>query len=224
MSRVHDMGGRYGDGPIPDKDDNVVFHTQWESRALATTLAIGSLGLWNIDASRHSRERLLPREYASFSYYEKWLAAATNMLVEHGALTVADLDGGNAITTPLSPKALRAENVANVLSKGSPYIRATGPTAKFKLGDKVRTASRSPNHATPGGHTRLPAYAMGKTGRVVILHGNHVLPDSNAHKLGEAPEPLYAVEFQSAELWPDDAEDTRDTFTLDLWQNYLEPA
>ena len=225
MSRIHDMGGRYGDGEIPDKDDSVVFHTEWEARALATTLAIGALGLWNIDASRHSRERLIPHDY------EKWLAAATNMLVENDALTVADLDRASDIATgkvaampnaELSAKTLRAKNVASVLYKGSPYTRDSGPSASFVIGDKVRTVSHSPNHKVAGGHTRLPSYAMGRVGRIVMLHGNHVLPDSNAHTLGEAPEPLYAVEFQASTLWPDDAENSGDTIILDLWQNYLE--
>lgn len=233
MTRVHDMGGRYGDGEIPEKDDSVVFHTKWEARTLATTLAIGGLGLWNIDASRHSRERLMPQEYASFTYYEKWLAAATNMLVENGALTLADLDRASDIATgkikampntDLNAKALKAGSVTSVLRNGSPYIRESGPAALFAIGDQVRTASHSPNHTIAGGHTRLPSYAMGRVGRIVMRHGNHVLPDSNAHGLGEAPEPLYAVEFKAGTLWPDDAESPDDTMILDLWQNYLEAA
>ena len=230
MTRIHDMGGRYGDKTIPDKDDHIVFHSEWEARALATTLAIGGLGLWNIDASRHSRERLMPRDYASFSYYEKWISAAANMLVEHGALTrddlerASDLATGKATPTPkaLSPKALRAVDVPSAMQTVKPYSRDHGPTPMFAVGDLVKTAAHSPNHKTPGGHTRLPSYAMGKVGRVVMLHGNHVLPDSNAHKKGEAPEPLYAIEFNANTLWPDDAEASGDTMVLDLWQNYLE--
>ena len=228
MSRIHDMGGRYGDGEIPDKDDAEVFHSNWEARALAFNLAAGS---WNIDASRHSRERLIPHEYTSFSYYEKWLAAMTNMLVEHNVLTIADLDHASDIATGkaealpsanLSANALRVSDVPASTSTSRPYTRDTGPSARFAVGDEVRTASHSPNHKVAGGHTRLPAYAMGRVGRIVMLHGNHVLPDRNAHGLGEAPEPLYAVEFKANTLWPDDAENSGDTMVLDLWQNYLE--
>ena len=53
--------------------------------------------------------------------------------------------------------------------------------------------------------------------------GSHVLPDSNAHGLGEAPEPLYAVVFPASELWAH-PEHPRDEVVLDLWQSYLEPA
>ena len=74
MSRVHDMGGRFGDGPVkPDDPDTPVFPEDWHARALAVTLACGSLGQWNLDVSRHSRERLSPQDYTRFSYYEKWI-------------------------------------------------------------------------------------------------------------------------------------------------------
>ena len=90
MSRLHDMGGRFGDGPVdPGPADAPVFAEEWHARALAVTLAAGSLGLWTLDASRHSRERLLPADYAVFTYYEKWISALCNMLVEHEVLSLS---------------------------------------------------------------------------------------------------------------------------------------
>ena len=72
MSRLHDMGGRFGYGRVvPEPADGPVFAEEWHARALAITLAAASLGLWTLDASRHSRERLSPSDYAVFSYYEK---------------------------------------------------------------------------------------------------------------------------------------------------------
>ena len=57
MTRVHDMGGRYGDGKInPDLGKEDVFKAKWHARALAVTLASGSLKKWNLDMSRHARE------------------------------------------------------------------------------------------------------------------------------------------------------------------------
>jgi nitrile hydratase subunit beta len=232
MSRIHDMGGRFGDGTIPDKDDAVVFHADWHAKAMATTIACGALGAWSIDASRHARECLVPAEYARFSYYEKWMAALADLLVGRNLLTRADLERAAQVAearapaktgTGLSDKALRGEAVAQAMRTVAPYVRNTGPAAIFDVGDRVRTASYNPNRRVPGGHTRLPGYAMGRVGTVVMLHGNHVLPDSNAHFAGEAPEPLYAVEFSASDLWDGDAEDTGDCMVLDLWQSYLEP-
>ncbi|MDA7964288.1 nitrile hydratase subunit beta [Ruegeria sp.] len=225
MTRVHDMGGRFGDGAInPESEDDPIFAEDWHARALAVTLASGFLGQWNIDVSRHARERLSPKDYARFSYYEKWLAGLADLLVENGVLTLDDLRGaGNDADHPLAAHALKANNVAAALSKGGPADRPSNVAIKFEIGQPVRTARPAANRLADGGHTRLPIYAAGAKGRIVLIHGTHVLPDSNAHGLGEAPEPLYAVAFPASELWAD-PEHPDDEVVLDLWQSYLEPA
>lgn len=227
MSRVHDMGGRFGDGTIPEKDDAEVFHSDWEAHALALNLACGALGAWNIDASRHARECLSPKDYASFSYYEKWISGLTDLLVEKGLISNDELTrvAANPPLTSsapkLDPRALRAENVATSMHTHAPYTRTEGPTAKYKCGDLVQTMPHAQNSHVHGGHTRLPTYAAGRHGVIERLQGNHVLPDSNAHFLGQAPEPLYAVRFTAQELWGSDAEENGDDMVLDLWQSYL---
>ena len=74
MNGVHDMGGMHGMGPVVPEADEPVFHERWEGRVFALNRATAALGKWNIDASRHSRERIPPAEYLRMSYYEKWLA------------------------------------------------------------------------------------------------------------------------------------------------------
>ena len=222
MSRIHDMGGRFGTGAI-DPEDNATFAQTWHERALALNLACGALGQWNIDASRHARECLSAADYAGFSYYEKWLGGLTDSLVAKGVLTLEELESGHGDgTSPLADRALKAESVAATLAAGSPYTR-DGAVAAFAMGDRVRARRPARNVAVPGGHTRLPAYAAGAVGEVVLSHGAHVFPDSNAHGFGEAPEPLYAVRFTAQELWGAEAE-SDDEMVLDMWQSYLEPA
>jgi nitrile hydratase len=223
MSRVHDMGGRFGDGPVrPDPEDAPVFEQDWHARALALTLAAGALGQWNLDVSRHARERLAPRDYSRFSYYEKWLAALADLLVDRGVVTRAELAGAEPTASALADRRLPADRVAAVLAAGGPSARP-GPAPRFAPGDRVRTRPRARNALQPGGHTRLPAYAAGTTGRVILCHGCHVLPDANAHGRGDCPEPLYTVAFAAADLW-DRPEAPGDEVTLDLWQSYLDPA
>ena len=181
--------------------------------------------------SRHARERLSPAEYSSFSYYEKWMAALANLLVEQGVLSHEDLchppdlapnAERPAASHPLSPRRLPAQNVAAVLAAGGPADRASAVEVRFQPGDRVRTR-RSANTLVDGGHTRLPTYASAAPGVILRQHGSHVLPDCNAHSLGEAPEPLYAVVFEAGALWPH-AEHPGDEVVLDLWQSYLEPV
>ncbi|MEO9897070.1 MAG: nitrile hydratase subunit beta [Paracoccaceae bacterium] len=224
MTRVHDMGGRFGDGAVtPDSETDPVFEKEWHARALAVTLACGSLGQWNLDISRHSRECLTPKDYTRFSYYEKWMAALTNLLVENDVLTPQELAAGRGTSeSALAGRKLKPDAVAAALAKGGPADRPSDIAAQFKPGDIVRTRAAGNTH-TSGGHTRLPVYAAGATGRVVRYHGTHILPDSNAHGLGEAAEPLYAVAFQAQDLWQH-PEHPKDEIILDLWQSYLDAA
>lgn len=224
MSRVHDMGGRFGDGPVVPEDEGVKFHADWHSRALALTLASGSLGKWDIDKSRHMRECLAPMDYARFSYYEKWMGGLAALLVETGVVTRDELAGTAEPTpSPLADRALQADKVAGVLAKGGPVDRPSDIAPGFSPGDAVITRKVAQNDKVSGGHTRLPAYAAGAKGRILRLHGTHIFPDSNAHGLGEAPEPLYAVAFPASELWAH-PEHPNDEVVLDLWQSYLSPT
>ena len=106
MTRPHDMGGRYGDGPVVPEPEEERFHADWHRRALAVTLASGAHGKWNIDVSRHARERLAPMDYARFSYYEKWMAALADLLATYAPdhpdhpMTEVMREGQQSIATP----------------------------------------------------------------------------------------------------------------------------
>lgn len=221
MSRVHDMGGRFGDGAVIPETDGEVFHEDWHAKALAVTLAAGALGKWNIDISRHARECLSPQDYSAFSYYEKWISALADLLVEADVVSREELAGGEVSPSDLAERALKANAVEAALAKGGPADRPSQVAPVFAIGDEVMTRRRPGNAFVDGGHTRLPSYASGARGRVVLYHGTHVLPDASAHHLGERPEPLYAVAFPAGELW-DAPEHPKDEVILDLWQSYLE--
>lgn len=223
MTRVHDMGGRFGDGPVdPGTPEDPKFELDWHPRAMALTLATGALGSWSIDMSRRARENVAPKDYARFTYYEKWMAGVADLLVETGLLTREEL-AGEVEAVPDSIRALTPDAVPGVLARGGPADRKSDIAPVFAPGDRVRTLRPSANRLVDGGHTRLPTYAAGAVGQVLRYHGTHVLPDSNAHGLGEAPEPLYAVVFPASELWAA-PEHPGDEVILDLWQSYLEPA
>ena len=226
LTRIHDMGGRFGHGPIKSSPlQNPVFEQPWHARALAMTLAAGALGRWNLDASRHSRERLPPHDYARFSYYEKWLAALVELLVRQNVVARDELaDPGTIAPLALDESALRGPEVADALAKVVPTTREADLKPCFPVGCKVRTRRPSGNKIVSGGHTRLPLYAAGCIGKIEKCHGNHVFPDSNAHFLGEAPEPLYSVSFESSELWGGEKNNSRDEIIIDLWESYLVSA
>lgn len=221
VNAPHDLGGRTGFGAVPRRDDGqAVFAEDWHARALALTVAAGGIGAWNIDASRHSRERL-GDDYDRYSYYERWLGGLAKLLVERGLASREEIAAGR-MSAPLTDgkwKPLEAERTKQVLRSGGPSLRATHERPLFAVGQKVRTRGLPEGTPEHVGHTRLPAYAAGCAGRIVMDHGAHVLPDSNAHFRGEAPEQLYCVSFGAADLWSD--ANPRDEVRLDLWQSYL---
>jgi nitrile hydratase subunit beta len=210
------MGGMHGLGPVAPEADPPVFHHGWEARVHALTIASPARG--NIDRGRHERELIPGPDYLRFSYYEKWLAGLEALLLADGHVTPEELTSGRA--DPARPKAtprLKPADVTPALRHAGSYRREAAPPA-FAIGDRVRT-----RNLHPSGHTRLPRYARGREGLVVLSHGAHVFPDKNAHGQGEAPCALFTVRFAARELWGPEA-NARDTVSLDLWEAYLERA
>ena len=216
------MGGRFGDGAIkPGSCEEKTFKERWHARVLAVTLATGSLRQWNLDMMRHARECLPPKEYAAFSYYEKWIAALADLLVGKGILSPDELLSPSSQMHQLSSRKLHIADVADVLSKGAPTSRSVYASPKF-LVDQIVKTRRAENKFFYGGHTRLPKYVERCVGKIEICHGAHVFPDTHAHDLGERPEHLYTVSFLASQLWQS-PENPNDTVCVDIWESYMEP-
>jgi len=216
MNGAQDLGGLMGLGPVAPEKDEPLFHADWEKRALAVTLAMGATGSWPLDAGRHARETLPPAEYLTSSYYEIWIKGLTRLLVANDMVSVHELSG-NAAIAPGKPvrRVIKAEEVPAALARGTICSRETTRPARFAVGESVMVKN---NH--PVTHTRAPRYTRGRRGTVISGHGMFVLPDTNAHGLGENPEWLYTVRFTGQELWGDEADPTL-TVMADLWESYL---
>ena len=219
MSKVHDMGGSLVSRRVDTSSSEQKFKAEWEKDVFAITLALGFSGLWNLDRSRFARESLEPNDYLRFSYFEKWLAGLINLLGESGI--ISEKKGNEENFEKNSFRILEAKNVKKLLQMGGPTKRASTTEKKFDLEEVIAVKTNISNERIKGGHTRLPAYVKGRVGKIIAYHGSHVLPDTNAHFLGENPEPLYSVEFKSKDLWAE-YEDIEDTVIVDLWESYLE--
>lgn len=219
MNGVHDMGGMHGMGPIEHEKNEPVFHATWEGRLFALRRAMGAWGKWNIDTTRHEVELVPAAEYLELSYYARQFVAFLEMLVKSKLVTREEIENGVAVPgQPAATPALTAEKAAALVARGAPTSRDVKVAARFKVGQRVRA-----RNINPVGHTRLPRYARGKLGTVERDHGVFVLPDSNAHFLGENPQHVYSVRFSARELWGEQAS-PRDTVHLDMWDEYLDHA
>ena len=249
MRGGHDLGGRQGFGPVaPEPEfEEPVFHHEWERRVFAMTLATGMLGQWNIDQSRHARERQHPVAYLEQSYYENWLAGTEKLLLEAGLISQGELAEAAAGTAKSAAE--MAETVAGAAraveadSGRKPVLDAKGrrqqsalrvpdATAARKIltsgGPAVREIENPPRFAVGSkiiverrhnpGHTRVPDYVQGCSGLVRDHHGAHIFPDANSAGNPVAHH-LYSVEFSSRELWGSDAKPF--DVLIDLWEPHL---
>ncbi len=217
MNGVHDMGGMHGFGPMRREADEPVFHDDWERRAFALTVAMGFTGEWTIDMGRFAREHRSPADYLSKTYYELWLAGLEQLLAERGLVDTGEIAAGRPLrqSRPVH-RVLQADEVAEVLARGTRYDRPAPAPARFSVGDRVRAKTMN-----PAGHTRLPRYVRGHAGVIDRIDGFHVFPDAGAAG-NEVAHWLYTVRFTGRELWGDDGDPTLEV-SVDAWEPYLEP-
>lgn len=92
MSRIHDLGGLHGLGPVPGSEDQGTFHAAWEARIFGIMRTVIGNGVCNLDEFRHTVERLDPATYLGASYYERWVLAVEKIAVEQGVLEAGAVD------------------------------------------------------------------------------------------------------------------------------------
>jgi len=85
VSRVNDLGGQTGFGPVPvGADGTQPFAADWEARVYALAAMLRRRGVFNSDELRDAIERLPPEVYLGASYYERWLGALEMLVAEKG--------------------------------------------------------------------------------------------------------------------------------------------
>jgi len=222
MDGIHDLGGKHGFGAPEVEQDEPPFHERWEAAVFTMLRAARAAGaVRNSDQFRHAIERIAPAAYLAHGYYGRWLGGIETLLVEAGVIDravlnarVRSLGGDDDALVAARPDPSRKPVAYSPQGPGSQREVARAP--RWALDALVRT------RAYPvAGHTRLPAYARGRIGTVVAVHGGWVFPDTNADGRGEQPEHLYTIAFAGTELWgPASEPDAR--VHLDLFESYLE--
>ena len=220
MDTIADIGGMQGLGHVKlDPPDDPPFHEEWERRAFAMALLSMRISGTNLDAFRHGLNRQHPIDYLAFGYYGRWLKMAENLMVDSSIIAPGAVDArarklrGEDVEEPPAPE----PNKPDYQPTAAGSIRQIDDPPKFAVGDRVRALD-----SHPVGHTRLPRYVRGRRGVVRIVQPAQVLPDTNAHFLGENAQHVYNVAFESSELWGPEAEPF--TLGIDLYESYLEAA
>ncbi len=216
MDGVHDLGGKEGFGPIATTTEDPAFQADWEGRMYALSQTAGPPDM-SIDWFRFLVELLPPDAYLTIPYFEKWCMVALTSFVNAGTLTEEEVIAGGGAPSPTLPPAQSVEEVlAAVQAHCTDFSRPDAREPAFAVGAEVMTQS----HGVPG-HTRLPAYARGRSGHITAYHGAHLFPDAVWQGM-EVALPLYTVSFEARELWGPEAAGG-DSVMLDLWEPYLLP-
>lgn len=221
MDGIHDLGGRHGFGKvINDEQTNaggeIQFQEPYEARVRAMVTLMTPAPDWNIDWFRHCRELIDPADYLTRPYFDQWVQSYGAMLVNSGWATIDELSTGKSSQNISGVKPpVNAQQALDYVVTHRQFDSDVSAEPQFQLNDPVHTTT-----AVPTGHTRLPAYARGRSGTVIAHHGAHIFPDAMA--LNEKRyEHLYTIEFKCDDLWPE-SKGSADTVTLDLWESYLE--
>jgi len=220
MDGIHDLGGTQFVGPVEQPGPNEPFHHRWEARIFAIgALSQTRLSGANLDSFRFAIDRTPPAEYLGLPYYNKWLRMAETLLTESGVIAPGAIDArvrkrrGEKVEEPPVPELRKPDYKPT--AGGS--LRQTDRKPKFSVGQRVHTID---SHTSR--HTRLPRYVRRRVGTVTMIQPAHVLPDTHSVFLGENIQHVYKVQFDSAELWGQEAE--KFAMNLDLYEDYLEAA
>ena len=83
----HDMGGR----PAGKVERTQHDYAEWERRVDALNMLCRTRHLYTIDELRKNIEALPPQAYDEMAYYEKWVSALAQTLIQRGAITTDEL-------------------------------------------------------------------------------------------------------------------------------------
>jgi hypothetical protein len=83
----HDMGGLPAGKVDRDEHD----YAEWERRVDAVAVLLGRKRRLTVDERRRAIETLTPQAYDALSYYERWVVALGQTMIQRGLITSAEL-------------------------------------------------------------------------------------------------------------------------------------
>lgn len=228
MRRHHDMGGLPAGACVRDAHD----HAPWEKRvdALMMLLSSRERRLLTVDELRRNIEDLGAHAYDALGYYERWMHAIAQTLLQRGVLTIEEI--ASALAGGADPRF-----APGAASGAAPQGRVARPAAeeareprsgkapgtvmpRFGVGDRVRVRAYD-----PPGHVRTPWYCRGQVGCIERICGAFANPEELAYGRDGLPaRPLYRVRFDCRELWTDYRGSADDVVEIEIYEHWLEPA
>ena len=87
MQRIHDVGGLPA-GPVDRAPHD---YAPWEKKVDAIMRLLIAANVITLDEMRRAIEELGPGAYEELSYYQRWIQAAANLMLEKGVVTPSEI-------------------------------------------------------------------------------------------------------------------------------------
>ncbi len=214
MDGVHDLGGMQGFGAVATEVDEPPFHEQWEGRTHGMLFGVGMAR--GIRGFRWWIESMGNDAYLTTTYYEHWLHAAEQILLDSGDLQPGEVDAAvaaGAVPTTRREDPEAAAVIPVFLASPGQDHRPAPPVGRFAVGDAVRVT-----RFVTSEHNRVPRYVRDRVGTIESVSGEEPLEEGIDFG---APQPVYTVAFAAAELWGAGAERDGEVL-IDLFEQYLQ--
>ncbi|KAL9188376.1 hypothetical protein ACHAXT_006754 [Thalassiosira profunda] len=202
----HDVGGDpslYGSlaSKIERPDDLL----DWEVRCHSLFAILATKGAVSTDGLRRAIEALAPSQYEAWSYYEKWAAGMTALLLEGGIVSSEELNEA-------------------LFGKEPVHLSPSEPL--FQRGDFVRVRPyRGSGIEWRRPHIRVPGYIYGVRGVVERVCDEHKDPSFLAFGLDAPAVRLYRVRFRMKDIWPEHHNgDNDDVIEVEIYEPWLEAS
>lgn len=85
----HDMGGQPAAGVTPGEHDEELSYSDWERRVDAMSVLMAKYA--KVDQRRRNIEAIPPQEYDAMAYYERWIVALAQSLIQRGVITTEEM-------------------------------------------------------------------------------------------------------------------------------------
>eukprot|EP01083_Nonionella_stella_P065275 170896_1 len=192
---THDLGAN-NDFIDQSLHRDVTSLTYWERKVDAFVLLLRKQDLFNVSELRHGIESIPKQSYLTIAYYEKWMYAATQCLLNKGVINENEL-----ITRYRNhPQMDKLKSINTSFQK-----YAVGDTVKVR--NVCDAAIQYENWRLFLGlneksHVRAPGYIVNKSGIIESYLG--LLPNDELRAFGieDAEVPIYRVRFKQNDLFP----------------------
>lgn len=194
----HDLGGTLNFSSVDTCDHSLQY---WEQsiHAVLVLLASHSPQLITTDENRRAVESLEPSAHDSWTYYDKWAAAITIVLLERGVITQLELD-----------------------AELGPNADVRGSEVTFNIGDEIRIKTEDSRVRWRKPHLRCPGYLFGAVGKIVGCVGTFADPYHLAYRGKSSMTTLFRVKFKMSEIWGSRCEDSNDYIDVEVYESWLE--